>query len=85
MNIQKKFSSAPDFARHGAYFASLGGNSSCQPPPVKGEDTEEEKNASRANNNNYELQQSVTSLSDERRLTHVNQPPTNQPLVAFIL
>ena len=55
VNIQKKFSSAPDFARHGAYFASISGNSSCQPPLVKGADTEEEKNSSRTNYNNYIL------------------------------
>jgi len=45
LNIQKKFASAPDFARHGTHFASVSGNSSCQPPLVKGADTEPQKNS----------------------------------------
>merc|ERR1712200_243095 len=45
LNIQKKFASAPDFARHGTHFASDSGDSSCQPPLVKGADTEQNKTA----------------------------------------
>ena len=45
LNIQKKFNSAPDFARHGNHFGLFDKASSCLPPLVKGEDTEQNKTA----------------------------------------